>query len=80
MNIDIDKLRKIVGKDHVSDNIADLYAYSSDASVHQALPSVVVRPNTSEDVQEIVKYANKNRIPVIPRGAGSGTSGYARPC
>jgi glycolate oxidase len=79
MKVDIEKLQKIVGKEHVSDNIADLYAYSSDASVHQALPTVVVRPKTIEEVQEIVKYANKKKIPVIPRGAGSGTSGHAVP-
>ncbi len=79
MKVDIETLRKIVGKENVSDNIADLYAYSSDASVHQALPSVVVRPNTTEEVQKIVKYANKKKIPVIPRGAGSGTSGHAVP-
>jgi len=44
MKLDLKKLTEIVGKDNVSDNIADLYVYSSDASVHQSMPSVVVRP------------------------------------
>ena len=79
MKIDIDKLEKIVGENNVSNNIADLYVYSSDASVHQAMPTVVVRPNTIEEVQKIMRYANKNKIPVIPRGAGSGTSGHTVP-
>jgi len=79
MKVDVEKLKMIVGEDNVSDNITDLYVYSSDASVHQAMPSVVVRPNTVEEVQRIMRYANNSRIPVIPRGAGSGTSGHTVP-
>jgi len=79
MKIDMEKLKKIVGEQYVSDNIADLYVYASDASVHQAMPSAIVRPKTIEEVQNIMKYANKNKIPVIPRGAGSGTSGHTVP-
>ena len=79
MKVDFEKLKGIVGENNVSDNVADLYVYSSDASVHKAMPSVVVRPKTVEEVQEIMRYANKNRIPVIPRGAGSGMSGQAVP-
>jgi len=79
MKVDVEKLKKFVGENNVSDNVADLYVYSSDASVHKAMPSVVVRPKTVEEVQEIMRYANKNRIPVIPRGAGSGMSGQAVP-
>ncbi|KAA0005281.1 MAG: FAD-binding protein, partial [Thermoplasmata archaeon] len=33
----------------------------------------------TQEVQEILRYANKNRIPVIPRGAGSGMSGQTVP-
>ncbi len=77
--LNIDKLIEIVGETNVSDDIADLYVYSSDASVHQAMPSVVVRPGRIEEVQDIVKYANQNKIPVIARGAGSGMSGHTVP-
>jgi glycolate oxidase len=79
MKINVEKLKKIVGENNVSDSVADLYVYSSDASVHQAMPSVVVRPRTIEDVQKIMRYANKDKIPVVPRGAGSGTSGHSVP-
>ncbi len=77
--VDVGQLKKISGADNVSDNIADLYVYGADASVHQALPSVIVRPNTISEVQKIMRYANKNKIPVVPRGAGSGTSGHTVP-
>ncbi len=76
---DFNRLKEIVGEDNVSDNIADLYVYSSDASVHQSMPSVVVRPKTIEEIQEIMRYANENKILVIPRGAASSTSGHTVP-
>jgi len=78
-SLDIKKLRDIVGEENIRDNLADLYVYSSDASVHSSMPNVVVRPGSTQEVQKILRYANKNRIPVIPRGAGSGMSGQTVP-
>ena len=79
MEIDVERLKEIVGEKNVRENIADLYVYGSDSSVHEAIPSVVVRPETAKEVQEIVRYANAGLIPVIARGAGSGTSGHTVP-
>jgi len=79
MEIDVRRLQEIVGEEDVRDNAADLYVYGSDASVHEASPSVVVRPETVEEVQAIVRYANAQLVPVIARGAGSGASGQAVP-
>jgi glycolate oxidase len=79
MDVDVTRLRAVVGEDNASDREVDLYVYGSDASVHQAMPSVVVRPGSTGEVQEIMRYANENKIPVIPRGAGSGMSGQTVP-
>jgi len=79
MKIDIKLLKEIVDEENVTDNIADLYVYSSDASVHTKLPDVVIRPRKTEEIQKILKYANKNKIPVVTRGAGSGMSGQTVP-
>jgi glycolate oxidase len=79
MEIDVERLKGIVGEKNVRDNIADRYVYGSDSSVHEANPSVVIRPETVEEVQEIVRYANAKSIPVIARGAGSGASGHTVP-
>jgi glycolate oxidase len=68
-----------VGEENASDRSADLYVYASDASVHQAMPSAVVRPKTAEEVQAILRYANANGIPVTPRGSGSGMAGHSVP-
>ena len=77
--VGIERLKGIVGEENVKDNIADLYVYGSDSSVHEAMPWVVVRPHTIEEVQNIMRYANPRLIPVIARGAGSGMSGQAVP-
>ncbi|MBC8525532.1 MAG: FAD-binding protein [Candidatus Cloacimonetes bacterium] len=77
--VGIERLKGIVGAENVKDNKADLYVYGSDASVHEAMPSIVVKPTTIEEVQSIMRYANSELIPVIPRGSASSTSGHTVP-
>lgn len=78
-NINIPKLKEIVGENNVKDNPADLFVYGSDASVHRAMPWVVVRPENTEQVQAVMKFADDERIPVITRGSGSGMCGQVVP-
>lgn len=40
-------------------------------------PAAVVFPRTTEEVQEVVRAAARERVPIVPRGAGSGLSGGA---
>jgi glycolate dehydrogenase FAD-linked subunit len=40
-------------------------------------PMAVVRPRRTEEVQTIMRWASAHRIPVVPRGAGTGLSGGA---
>ncbi|HME50323.1 FAD-binding oxidoreductase [Mycobacterium sp.] len=40
-------------------------------------PMAVLRPLRTEDVQAVLRWASRHRIPVVPRGAGSGLSGGA---
>jgi FAD/FMN-containing dehydrogenase/Fe-S oxidoreductase len=51
--------------------------YSTDASIFQVQPLGVVVPQDEEDVQNLVRYAAEHKIPLIPRGAGSGVAGEA---
>jgi FAD/FMN-containing dehydrogenase/Fe-S oxidoreductase len=51
--------------------------YSTDASIFQVEPAGVVVPRDEKDVQALVAYAAKHRIPLIARGAGSGVAGEA---
>lgn len=75
----IKRLVEIVGPKNYSTEIADLYVYSSDASVHQSMPEIVLIPKKTEHVQEILKIANENKIPVTPRGGGTSLAGNAVP-
>ncbi|MFP3898674.1 MAG: FAD-binding oxidoreductase [Dehalococcoidia bacterium] len=79
MEIEVRRLQELVGEENVRDNAADLYVYGSDSSVHEASPSVVIRPETIDEVRELVRYANSRLIPVTARGAGSGASGHTVP-
>ncbi|OBJ89021.1 FAD-binding oxidoreductase [Mycobacterium asiaticum] len=40
-------------------------------------PLAVVRPQRTEEVQAVLRWASVNRVPVVTRGAGSGLSGGA---
>jgi glycolate oxidase len=54
-------------------------SYSYDSSEHSHRPDCAVWATTTEQVSEILKLANEHKIPVIPRGAGTGLSGMAVP-
>ena len=75
-----ESLVKIVGKNYVSNQKEELYFYARDGGLmppHE--PDYVVLPKTTEEVQEIVKLANKERTPVVPRGAGLALTGLVIP-
>jgi glycolate dehydrogenase FAD-linked subunit len=75
----IEELKAIVGDANVSTERADLLCYSYDATQQQFLPEVVVHPGSAEEISRILKLANRETIPVFPRGAGSGFTGGALP-
>ncbi len=49
--------------------------YSTDASIFEIRPLGIAVPQDTEDVQALVRYAAEHKIPLIPRGAGSGVAG-----
>ena len=78
----VDELRRIVGAKGVLVDEEKIEAYSHDetsAEEYGHLPEVVVLPAETAQVAAVVKLANRERIPVTPRGAGSGLSGGAIP-
>jgi glycolate oxidase len=78
-SVNFERLKEIVGENNVLCNKADLYVYGSDSSVHEALPDAIVRPEHTAHVQALMRYANSEKIPVIPRGSGSGMCGQVVP-
>jgi len=73
------KIIDIVGPEHCSREIEELHCYSYDNSKQTFLPDAVVHPDTVEQVAALAKLANAHCIPIVARGAGSGTTGGSLP-
>ncbi|AWT55891.1 FAD-binding oxidoreductase [Mycolicibacterium smegmatis] len=56
-----------------------LASYRQDraADPNAGMPLAVVRPHRTEEVQAVMRWASANKVPVVPRGAGTGLSGGA---
>ncbi len=75
----IKRLERIVGTENVFTSEEDRICYAYDATQIQFLPDAIVRPVSADEVSGVLKIANEEGIPVVPRGAGSGFSGGAVP-
>ncbi len=76
----IEQLGKIVGKEFVSNYPEELLIYSYDMTEHPPhSPDYVVMPQTVEEIQDIMKLANKNKIPVVPFVTGANIGGLTIP-
>ncbi|HID86111.1 MAG TPA: FAD-binding protein [Anaerolineae bacterium] len=75
----VDELKSIVGERYVLTSPEDLVAYSYDATFASAKPDLVVLPDNTQEVSEILKIADRELIPVVPRGMGSGLAAGSIP-
>jgi len=75
----IKELTKIVGRENVLSDMKDLIAYSYDATPRQEMPDVIVFPHSTTEVSAVMKAAHREKIPVVPRGAGTNLSGGTIP-
>lgn len=74
----IEQLKQIVGMQNVLTELEERYVYALDATNKQNvenLPDVVVFVETTEQVQQIIKIAYENEIPIVPRAAGTNLVG-----
>ncbi len=77
--IPVAEIVRIVGRENVLTSPEDRCCYSYDASRLTAAPDCVVFPANVGETAELMKLANRERLPVFPRGAGSGIVGGALP-
>jgi glycolate dehydrogenase FAD-linked subunit len=73
------ELSSLLGPEHFTTRREDLMAFGTDATKLRFMPDAVAFPGTPEEISRIFQLANRERFPVIPRGAGSGKSGGALP-
>ncbi len=76
----IDSFKKIVGDAFVFADEESLnnYAHDETENLH-FLPGIVIKPRSSAEISDIMRLCTEYKIPVTPRGAGTGLSGGALP-
>jgi glycolate oxidase len=72
--------KRISGEQWVflDEEVLDDYAHDETEDLH-FLPDVVIKPGSAEEISQILKICHEHKIPVTPRGAGTGLSGGALP-
>ena len=78
----VNKMRQIMGEDWVVINKDKVSSYCEDETEKAVKPTVcrdciVVKPCSAEEISEIMKYANDNKLVVMARGGGTSLSGAA---
>ncbi|MGI8550461.1 MAG: FAD-binding oxidoreductase [Dehalococcoidia bacterium] len=75
----VQALESIVGPAQVHAKPAELFAYSFDGTFQQELPDVAVTPGCTTEVAAVLELADRQHLPLIPRGAGTSLSGGTIP-
>lgn len=60
---------------NIKDDLSSRFLYSTDASIYQLMPRAIAFPKNESDLQTIIEFSKTKKIPVIPRGAGTGLAG-----
>ena len=73
------QLVDILGRDSVLYTPEDLAVYGYDGTFVEGDPGVIVLPQTTSQVSQIMRLASAERLPVVPRGMGSGLAAGSIP-
>ena len=73
-------LKKIIKTENILYNNDEIKPFETDGlTAYKQKPLIVVFPENTKEVSELLAYCNEHRIKVVPRGAGTGLSGGALP-
>src|SRR3954468_16775123 len=76
----VEQLKGIVGEENIFLDEERKQDYAHDKTEdYFFMPAAVVRPANTKEVSEVLKVCNAHKIPVTPRGAGTGLAGAAIP-
>ncbi len=70
-----DEFRSIVGNHWFLDTPEDLATYSYDGFLPEFMPDAVIVPGSTEEISKIMRAANREKINIVPRGAGTNICG-----
>src|SRR5688572_6751762 len=76
----IESFKTIVGESFVfvDEEVLSHYAHDETEDLH-FLPDIVIKPSTAQEISAVLRICNEYKIPVTPRGGGTGLSGGALP-
>src|SRR6516162_2295018 len=76
----LDHLQQIVGRESVLTQPSDLLVYECDGfTIEKNKPDIVVFPQSTEQVVQVVQVCNELDVPFLPRGAGTSLAGGCLP-
>ncbi len=61
--------------DRFSSELAIRRIYATDASIYEEIPLAVAFPNSNEDIRELIRFAHRAQVGLIPRAAGTSLAG-----
>ncbi len=70
-----DAFRSIVGNEWFLDTPEDLATYSYDGFLPEFMPDAIIVPGSRDEISNIMRVANREKINIIPRGAGTNICG-----
>src|SRR5919197_4423293 len=74
----LENLRAVLKPEQVVSDPEELLVFECDGLTHyRHRPRAVVFPKSTEEVSEVMRLLARERVPVVPRGAGTGLSGGA---
>lgn len=73
------RLKKLFDSKQLLLSPTDCWAYGYDNSRQQAMPGAVCFPRNHQQVCELVRLCHEHRVPLVPRGRGTGTTGATVP-
>lgn len=65
----------VVGKVYIGNEVNEDFFHDEMPIYGEGIPDVVVRPENTQDVANVVKICYENNLPIVPRGAGTGLTG-----
>jgi len=73
------QLASVLPREAYSTDLADCLAYGVDNSRRSGQAAAVVFPESTEQVARVVRLCHEHRLPLIPRGRGTGTAAAVVP-
>ncbi|MBI2429808.1 MAG: FAD-binding protein [Ignavibacteriales bacterium] len=76
----LDQISSVIGNENFFTSPEDKITYSYDGTpLLEHLPDAIVRPQSKEQISQLVKLANTEKFSIVPRGNGTGLSGGSVP-